>query len=311
MKTTHRNYSEEQGDFHRLAKYFTQHPMERRTHTTWCLGRYVDWKYGIYYNKRAFASFCEENGHIWFDGFGELAGFVLSESGDATFSIMTMDGYRFLFEEMLQWAITAYQDRATPECNLSTELTEHQEWEIKILECYGFRPKVTFFTRRWDLTKDLVPRAPLKPGFTIVDMKTHPDLRAQGILRANAFQKRDQLTEEEMNDRLKFTRYNQSGPIYHADTDLCVMAPDGRFASGCEALINAPALEADIERVCTHSDFRQRGFARAVIQECLYRLKAMGIHNAYITGYSQAAINLYGSIGAQDEVKNCYYEVPF
>ena len=308
MKTTHRNYSEEQGDFRRLAKFFTR-PVKRRTHSVWCLGRYVDWKYGIYANKRAFASFCEENAHIWFDGYGELAGFVISESGDATFSIHTLDGYRFLYEEMMNWAMETWKDRVTPECGLSTEVTEFQDWEIRIIERYGFRPKVTFFTRRFDLTKDLVPRFPLQAGFTIVDMKCHPDYRAQGILRANAFQKKDSLTEEEMNERLRYTIYSTNDPIYHPDTDLCVLAPDGRFASGCEALINAHALEADIERVCTHSDFRQRGFARVAIQECLYRLKNMGIHNAYITGYSEAAIALYGSLGSIDEVKNFYYEV--
>jgi GNAT superfamily N-acetyltransferase len=310
MRTTHRHYSEEQGDFRRLVKFFTHRPMERRTHTTWCLGRYVDWKYGQYENKRAFASFCEENAHIWFDGFGELAGFVISESGDATFTVHTMDGYRFLYEEIMHWAMDTWKDRVTPQCGLSTEVTEFQNWEIKIIERCGFRPKVTFFTRRFDLTKDLVPRVSLEPGFTIVDMKCHPDYRAQGLLRANAFQKKDTLTEEELNERLKFFNYTMHDPIYHPDTDLCVLAPDGRFASGCEALINAHALEADIERVCTHSDFRQRGFARAVIQECMYRLKDMGIPTAYITGYSQAAIALYGSIGAIDEVKNFYYEIP-
>jgi ribosomal protein S18 acetylase RimI-like enzyme len=309
MKTTHRNYSEEQGDFNRLAKLFTQHPMNRRLYTTWCLGRFVDWKYGLYLNKRAFANFCEENGHVWFDGFGELAGFVVSESGDATFSVLTLEGYRFLFEEMAAWAMEAFKDRATPECNLSTEVTEYQEWEIKILERYGFQPKVTFFTRHFDLTEDLVPRFPIEPGFSIVDMKNQPDFRAQSFLRANAFQNKNDLTEEELNERIKFFGYNMRGPLYHPDTDLCVVAPDGRFASGCEALINALALEADIERVCTHSDFRKRGFARAAIQECLHRLKAMGIHNAYITGYSEAAIALYGSIGAIDEVKSYFYEM--
>jgi GNAT superfamily N-acetyltransferase len=309
MKTTHRDYSEENGDFNRLARFFTTRPASRRTDTTWCLGRFVDWKYGIYPNKRTFASFCEENGHIWFDGFGELAGFVLSESGDATFSIHTLAGYRFLFEEMLQWAMETWKARVTPECNLSTELTEYQEWEIRLLDRYGFRPKVNFFTRRFDLTKELVPRFALEPGFTIVDMKTRPEFRAQGILRANAFQNKDQLTEEELCDRIKYFNYNMRGPLYHPDTDLYVIAEDGRFASGCEALINAPALEADIERVCTHSDFRKRGFARAVIQECLYRLKDMGIHNAYITGYSQEAIALYGSLGAVDEVRSFYFEI--
>lgn len=310
MKTTHRNYSEEQGDFHRLAKFFTQDRTDRRTHSTWCLGRLVDWKYAQYPNKRAFINFCQENASLWFDGFGELAGFVLFESGDATFGILTLQGYRCLYEEMLQWAMGTSQARATPECGPSTEVTEFQEWEIRILERYGFRPKVTFFTRRFDLTKDLVPRLPLEPGFSIVDMKCHPDYRAQGIMRANAFQKKECITEEELNERLKYTAYSMTDPVYHPDTDLCVLAPDGRFASGCEALINGPACEADIERVCTHSDFRQRGFARAAIQECLYRLKDMGIHNAYITGYSEAAIALYGSLGAIDEVKNFYYEIP-
>lgn len=310
MKTTHRNYSESQGDFYRLAKFFTRRATPRRTHTTWCLGRLVDWKYAIYRNKRDYANFCEQNAHLWFDGFDDLAGFVISESGDATFSVFTLDGYRFLYEEMMQWAMETWKDRATPDCNLSTEATEHQDWEIKILEHYGFCPKVTFFTRRFDLTKDLVPPLPLESGFRIVNMKSQPDYRGQALLRANAFQNKDNLTEDELNERMKYFNYSMNGPVYHPDTDLCVMSETGQIVAGCEALINGPGLEADIERVCTHSDFRKRGLARAAIQECLYRLKAMGIHNVYITGYSEAAIALYGSIGAIDEVKNFYYESP-
>jgi GNAT superfamily N-acetyltransferase len=309
MKTTHRNYSEENGDFNRLAKFFTSNRTDRRTHTTWCLGRLVDWKYALYPNKRVFASFCNENAHIWFDGFGELAGFVVSESGNAGFSILTLGGYRFLYEEMLAWVLETWQGRVTERSRLSTEITEYQDWEKKVLERYQFRCEDTFFTRRFDLTGDLVLRYPLEPGFEIVDMKSHPDFRAQSILRANAFQNKDSLTEEEMEERIKYFNYSIRGPIYHSDTDICVMAKDGQFVSGCEALINAPALEADIERVCTHSDFRKRGFARAAIQECLYRLKDMGIRNAYITGYSKAAIALYGSIGAVDEVRAFGYEL--
>ena len=129
-------------------------------------------------------------------------------------------------------------------------------------------------------------------------------------LRANAFQNKERLTDEELNERIKYFNFNMKGPLYHPDTDLYVMTADGCFASGCEALINAHCLEADIERVCTHSDFRKRGLARAVIQECLYRLKAIGIHNAYITGYSPQALALYGSLGAVDEVKALVYEMP-
>jgi hypothetical protein len=34
----------------------------------------------------------------------------------------------------------------------------------------------------------------------------------------------------------------------------------------------------------------------------------MGIHSAYITGYSPQAIALYGSLGAKDEIRMFEYE---
>ena len=309
MKTTHRNYAEEHGDFHRLAHFFIKVGGVPRTQSAWCLGRLVDWKWARYEKKRAYASFCDQNAHLWFDAFGELAGFVISEGGGTDFQVLTLDGYRFLYEEMLQWVLENWKDRFSPgnPC-FSTEITEHQSWEIRLLQRNGFRCVDTFLTRRFDLTRELAPRSPLEPGFSIVDMKTHPDYRAQAILRANAFQGKSLLSEEELDTRLKYYNHSLQGPIYHPDLDLCVRAEDGRFVSGAEALINAHCLEADIERVCTHSDFRQRGFARAVSLECMYRLKEIGIRNAYITGYSPAAIALYGSMGHADEFHSFTYE---
>jgi GNAT superfamily N-acetyltransferase len=215
-----------------------------------------------------------------------------------------------LYEELLQWVLEAWQKRVATESPFSTEITEYQDWEMKVLERYGFCSNHTFFTRRFDLTQDLLPRAPLEPGFVIIDMQSHPDYRAQARLRADAFEGKSAPTAEELNTRLKYYNHSCNGPIYHAPTDLCVMAEDGQFVAGCEALINGHRLEADIERVCTHSDFRKRGFAKAVIQECLDRLRDIGIRDAYITGYSPGAIALYGSLGAADEFKSFIYESP-
>jgi ribosomal protein S18 acetylase RimI-like enzyme len=150
---------------------------------------------------------------------------------------------------------------------------------------------------------------PLAPGFTIVDMATHPDYRRQRLLRDEAFGNRPAATEEEVQRELRFYNYAHTGPIYHPACDLCVMAPDGQLVAGCEALIDAWNAAADIERVCTHSAFRRRGFARAVIQECLARLRAMGLRRAYITGYSPAALALYGSLGHVAESQSFVYEM--
>jgi GNAT superfamily N-acetyltransferase len=306
MKTSHRNYSESIGDFNRLAHFFMAHHQHIRRHSTWSLGRLVDWKYGLYENKMAYPSFCQENAELWFNGFDQLTGFVISESGDAGLTIITLPGYLFLFEDMLDWALSTWSERGPI---FSIEITENQAHEATILQLYGFQQVSAFFTRRFDLTGDLNEPFPLEPGFSIVDMATHPDYRAQRILRDNAFKDQQTITEEDLARELRFYNYGHHGPIYHAETDLCVMAADGRMVAGCEAMIDAVNCEADIERVCTHSDFRHRGFARAVIHECLHRLKKMGLNNAFITGYSPAAIALYGSLGAKDESKSYLYEM--
>lgn len=299
MRTTHRPYSEELGDFFRLCGFITDLTQLPRSHTTWCIGRLVDWKYGIYESKRAVADFCTRNAHLWFDGFGELIGFAVSETGGTDFSILFRRGNRFLYAELLDWVLTNWGARGT---DLATEITEHQDVEARALAGCGFHPADTFFTRRFDLTREPPQRFSLEPGFTLVDMHTHPDYRAQRILRHDAFTG-GEMDEERLAFELEFYNHSVRGPIYHPQTDICVMAPDGRFVAGCEALIDTRNAEADIERVCTHSEFRQRGFARAVIQACLLRLHRMGIHAAYITGYSEAAMALYGSLGAEEETR--------
>lgn len=137
VKTTHRNNSKEIGDINRLARYFTASPLARRTHTIWCVGRLVDWKYSLLENKRAYTGLCNDNTNLWFDDFGELAGFAISEGIDAGFQILPLPGYRFLFEEMLQWVLDAWQERpAKFGSGLSTEIAECQALEAKVVERY-------------------------------------------------------------------------------------------------------------------------------------------------------------------------------
>lgn len=304
MRTIHRDYSESSGDFNLLARFVIENNQLMRTRSTWSLGRLVDWKYGLYESKTAYPAFTDQNAHLWFDGYGYLVGFAISESGDAGFAVIALEGYGFLYEEMVRWVLENWRGR---EPEWSTEITERQTAEAAVLKSLGFSLRSTFYMRRFDLTLQPATQFSLEDGFTLVDMTTHPDYRAQRILRDDAFKDCGDMTEEELRRELRFYNYGQAGPLYHAETDLCVMAPDGRFVAGCEALIDAHNLEADIERVCTHSGFRQRGFARAVIQECLRRLRAMGLQSAYITGYSQEAIALYGSLGAVEETQGFLY----
>lgn len=304
MKTVNRSYSEEKGDFKRISEFFIQEHEHLRTHSTWSLARFVDWKYGLYRSRTSIAGFWEQNAQLWFDGFDKLAGIAISEEGNSGFAILTSSGYRVLFEEILDWVLQYWNNR---ESQYAIEMTEYQHNEAEILERVQFTKQSTCFTRCVDLTVDLPAHSPLEKGFEIIDMASHPEYRAQRILRADAFGGMANISEEELTYQLQFYNYTHHSPIYHPATDLCVKATDGRHVAGCEALIDAWNCVADLERICTHHEFRRRGFARAVIQECLSRLQAMGLKKAYILGYSPEAISLYGSLGAKEELTSWTY----
>lgn len=305
MKTTHRFYDEEAGDFRRLCHFLQQNNDAIRTYSTWCIGRLVDWKYGLYEGKTAVPDFCNRNAHLWFDGFGDLAAFTISESGGPGFEILARTGTRFLFAEILAWVLANWGSRG----QLAIEVTAQQTLERRILESHNFGQKQPFYREAFDLTQPLTPLAPLPTGFALVDMASQPDYVAQRILRNDAFQNLSDMAEEELQRQIRFYNYGHQGPIYHAETDLCVVAPDGRFAAGCEALIDTHNAEADVERICTHSDFRRRGLARVVSLACLHRLQAMGMRRAYITGYSEAAVALYASLGESERKTFYLYEM--
>lgn len=305
MKTTHRAYTGEAGDFVRLCRLVVACRREAWQLTTWCLGRMVDWKYGLWGAKLDSPGFCEENAHLWFDAFGELVGLAISEGGDANIAVITGVGYRFLFPEILDWALNTWAARGP---RFTLELTERQDLEARALEAHSFLRGARYLTRRFDLARQPTPATSLEPGFAIVDMDAEPDYRGRRILRANAFQGREDLSEDELREELRLDAVSRGSPIYHAVCDVYVRASDGRLVAGCEALLDAHNAEADIERVCTHSAFRRRGFARAAMLACLERLRAMGMRYTYITGYNDAAIGLYGSLNHVDELCCWIYE---
>lgn len=228
MKTTHRNYNDEVGDFNRISRFIQENNSQIRKHSTWCIGRFVDWKYALWGSKLSTPGFCRRNAHLWFDGFGSLAGFAISENGGHEIAVITTEGYRFLFEEMLVWAIENWGDR---EPGLSIEITSHQLMEAGFLERNGFERETSFFRSHFDLTKNLVDRYQLEDGYTIVSMKTDADYRAQLLLRQNAFAGKTELSEEEIEHIAKISSHARDNPIYHAETDLCVVSPDGTYDS--------------------------------------------------------------------------------
>lgn len=110
LQTINRNYQDELGDFNLICRFIQENNSQIRKYSTWCIGRLVDWKYSFWGNKLTTPGFHTKNAQLWFDGFGNLAGFAISENGSHEIAIITAEGYRFLFDEIVDWALKNWGD---------------------------------------------------------------------------------------------------------------------------------------------------------------------------------------------------------
>ncbi|MDP4091348.1 MAG: GNAT family N-acetyltransferase, partial [Bacillota bacterium] len=76
-----------------------------------------------------------------------------------------------------------------------------------------------------------------------------------------------------------------------------------------EAFIDYDNNTAEIERVCTHSDFYNKGYAQKVLKACMRALYNHSIYTAYISGSYDKSIYLYGKLGHVKEVKRNFYQL--
>jgi GNAT superfamily N-acetyltransferase len=134
----------------------------------------------------------------------------------------------------------------------------------------------------------------LESEFTIEDMLVHPDLKGKTLLYNNAWRNNNNFS----NYDLLIYEYNRESPCFNPKFDLSVVNKNGIHVASCVAFIDYKNNYAEIEKVCSHSEYRNRGLAEAVIRECFKRLFNEGIEYAYIGGSSNEAKNLYAKLGS-------------
>lgn len=291
MHVTHQPYDASRGDFAAMLRFVSDDAARRQDEFIWQPGRLVDWEFGLWSDRKRFPIFFPEHAELWWAGLGELAGFVLSENGEGDFVVFTGPGFGYLQDDMLDWVVEHWHGRRRA---LTIEVRESQPALRVALEARGFTTTGRVATtRRYDLARQAELPIHLPAGFTIVDMRTNGDWRGKRILQVNAFQDRSELTDAD----LWAYAYARTSPIYDAGLDLSVVDTSGRHAAACEGFVDEARGLAEVERICTHSDFRRRGLAEAVVRACFQRLWARGLTHAYITGLSSAANSLYEKLG--------------
>jgi ribosomal protein S18 acetylase RimI-like enzyme len=97
-------------------------------------------------------------------------------------------------------------------------------------------------------------------------------------------------------------------PGYHRDLDVVAVTPDGIIAAFVNGWIDTLNQIGDLGEVGARLAYRQQGLTRAVLLECLHRMRARGMDRVCVsTGVSNTpAIRLYESIGFK--IVNKYLE---
>jgi len=303
MRLTNRNFINESDDFKKMLQFIIEDNTKKKDYFSWSIGRIVDWKYGLWREKKFFPQFFRKNAHLWFDYFDNLVGFAISENGDNMFYIFTVEKYPFLYEEILNWVKVNWNDR---DGLLYTEVVENQDSQRSVLEKNGFIAKgVCEVTRAFDCTKVLDKNIDLPSGYAYSNMKENYDVTGIKKMQLNAFRKQEIIKQVD----ILAAEYVRESPIYKPEFDMSIITEDGTHIAGCEAFIDYINNTAEIERVCTHSEYRQKGFAKKILTKCMQELSNHGIKKAYITGLSEIAISLYGKLGHENEMNRIYYEL--
>ncbi len=300
MKTYHRNFIYERNDFDTLCKFIIEQNSIRKDFFDWHIGRIVDWKYNLSNFKRHFPENFNKAAHLWFDYFHNLIGFVISEEFNNEFSILLRNEYSHLYPELLNWAKSEWGNKYD---KLVTQVIQTQTEYMKFLEDAGYKKTNSVeMTRVFNTSffKDYTIDA---TSVSFQSMFENGDYGEQANLRTNAWPK---PYSREIDLQIK--EYTRQSPLYNAKFDFVLVNNDGRHISGCEAFIDYENNTAEIERVCTHSDFYNKGYAQMVLKTCMRRLYENNIMTAYIGGSYDKTIHLYGKLGHVKEYARYFFE---
>jgi ribosomal protein S18 acetylase RimI-like enzyme len=148
---------------------------------------------------------------------------------------------------------------------------------------------------RRSLNDDLPP-AELPHGYQVRNVSGESEVELRAAASYAAFQ-----SEKPWESYVRRYRKFMHSPVYRAEHDLVVAAPNGRLASFCIIWLDGKQGRL-FELVGTYPDFQRMGLGKALMLEGLQRMKQQGMQAAIVnTDHdNQAALGLYRSAGFQE-----------
>ena len=232
---------------------------------------------------------------IWEDDAGSIVGVVIPEESGWVFLQIHPD-HRGIEPEMVAWAEANLVDvDKDGRRYMHISAFDYDTFRCDLLTACGYTRTEGYENLRRRPMDVAVPDFPAPAGFTVRGMRVHPDdWQGMATLLNSAFRRTIHSAEEYRNF--------QRAPIYRAELDIAVIAPDGTLAANAGLTAHEAESFAVVEPVATHPDYHNRGLARAAITEGLRRVQALGIRSVFVGAWhaNPAANHTYESLGFTD-----------
>jgi mycothiol synthase len=229
---------------------------------------------------------------LWDDCAG-IAGIAINLRFGVAFDVFTAPRLRGgdAERQMLRSALetTASMMRGTDEPYVLTDVWDCDAERIRLITALGFRQ-----FRIWDEVRvaDLRARIP-EPDANGFVLRSARLTDADGLAAARNHSFGSDWTGERYRSAV------MTKPGYDPGREIVAVAPDGRIASYTIGWIDSRNKIGHFEPVGTHSDFRGRGLARAVMLYAMNQMQRDGVTIATVHHLAEniPALRLYESIG--------------
>ena len=246
-----------------------------------------------------------ENGRLWHTSSGQLVGAVHQEGGAWAAYLELHPDYRHLEGAMIDWAENhIIHPTKEGEKQVHFFVYEYDSHRQALLQVRGYE-KMEYggVIRHLRFGKQPLAQPNVAAGYTLhtTNAEDIEDCQKIADLLNAAFNRTIHTASE-------YQEFTRSAPCFRQDLDLVAVAPNGTFAS----YVGIPYDEVNklgiFEPVCTHPDHRKKGLGKALMQEGLLRLKALGAVDVTVeTGDMIPANKLYNSIGFTEMYKGFYW----
>lgn len=239
---------------------------------------------------------------LWRDASGQLVGFAWFDRPAAVDLQIhpRLRGDGALETEMVAWAETrravclAGAEASDPQHPLAAYAFAPDARAVDALLALGFAPAGDLLVHHWRALDADGPLRPLPSGFAVRQVGGEAEWPARVDLHREIWHP-SQVT-------LAAYRRLRAVPGYRPDLDLVAVAPGGTLAAYAIAWWDPTNRTGLFEPVGTRATFRGRGLARAVLDEGLRRLRALGATRAVVNASPDAppALALYRAAGFRE-----------